>query len=244
MRNLEQEGRLRLQQRDGTRAAPPAWNATAWAPGYDQDPEPVHDRELDRLMRGDAPDVPPRPTAGAPPPPHKAGGKAPLWGQRYAKPTPAPPSAVHASTAPLSWADVGVDDEEELGAPGEASAKADAAKADAEKQIQEQLASDAAPSAAHAQKPEGVSGPSDAPALRAPHGAEETKGKARATAAEPRDADGEADAKADGEAGAEADAKADAKASADAKANADAPADAPDTDDDEYVHNPFDDDDE
>ncbi|WFC96993.1 hypothetical protein MBRA1_003659 [Malassezia brasiliensis] len=223
MRNLEQEGRLRTPReataprtaREWT-TAPPTWGAA-----YDQDPEPVHDTQLDRLMHGDA-----APAAGAaarpapPPKPAAPRAQAPRWGQRYAQ---APPSAAvsraQATGTPLSWADVGVDDDEAAAPTQRAhTAKADAVKADAERQMRAKATQPAEPTAAG----------------RSP------KGK------QPMDTDGAGPAQEPArgpEGGAEAPAPPAEAPAARAEAPAAAAEPATDTDDDDYVHNPFDDDD-
>lgn len=133
MRNLPQDSPFRLRREnmmhDGARRD---WEANHHTLGheYDQDPEPVRDGELDRLV-SEPPAVPSKDV----PRPSKPAQKGPLWGQRYAKQAPATAVSHSAANAKLStWADVGREDDD----PSDGVSKADKAKADAEKQIKEQ----------------------------------------------------------------------------------------------------------
>lgn len=256
MRNLEQEGRLR-KPRDAPAprtsrvwtTAPPTWGAA-----YDQDPEPVHDTELDRLVHGDTTSVagataltgPPPPKV--PPKPKAPSAQAPRWGQRYAQATPsAAMSTAQATRTQLSWADVGVDEDDEPVAPKKGGArvsKADAVKEDAERQMQAKVAQpadDVAAGLTSKGKPvtetvaKGVVPTRETGAADAAGAAATGRGAARAERAEAPAAEAPATA---------ASASATPAGAPDALRSPAVAADpATDTDDDDYVHNPFDDDD-
>ncbi|KAI3623056.1 hypothetical protein CBS14141_004389 [Malassezia furfur] len=266
MRNLEQEGRLRTPRDAPAPRTSRVWTTAppTWGAAYDQDPEPVHDTELDRLVHGDTTSV-----AGATALTgrRRPSAQAPRWGQRYAQATPsAAMSTAQATRTQLSWADVGVDEDDEPVAPKKGGArvsKADAVKEDAERQMQAKVAQPADDVAA------GLTSKGRPVTETVAKGVVPTRETGRRTQrAQPprprsgacgtgRGARGEAPATAASASAAPATAASASAAPATAASASATPAGAPDalrspavaadpatdTDDDDYVHNPFDDDD-
>ncbi|WFC97346.1 hypothetical protein MYAM1_000056 [Malassezia yamatoensis] len=180
MQKLEQERQLRAQREQmQSNHAQASWTSSSSALGqdYDQDPLPVQDNELDRLMHSEqaptevdmiptAPNLSSLPRSkqkskyvpgdddnvshtNPPAVPAKPKTHTPLWGQRYAASASRPSSiskatvsTTQASSPSLSWADVGVNDAQDDSHKSKANSKvyrADQAKKDAQQQIQVKL---------------------------------------------------------------------------------------------------------